>query len=150
MARLYTPQTLGVFDGTLPPVLLNGARQSAKLRVMSAIIDLSLLTVTTSDEVLLGKLPAGAHFMFGVITASATMGASAALAIGTNATHASNGQYRAAAVATAVDAPAIFGLSLAQAAAAPATPTDVFLTVGVANLPTAGRLNIHIIYSVAA
>lgn len=150
MPLLFTPQTAGIFDGSLPSAMLNGGRQNAKLRMISAFIDLAALAVTTNDWVLLGKLPAGAHFVGGIITASATMGASATLAIGTNPVHASNGQYRAAAVFTAVETPTLFGLTAAQAAAGAATPTDVFLTVGTANLPSSGRLNIIIIYSVAA
>lgn len=147
MARLYTPQTAGVFDGTRPPQQLLPQRHGAKLRAIEAAIDLAALTVTTADEVVLGELPAGAVFAYGVITHSATMGATAALAVGTTGVHATNGTLRAAAVSTAVDAPALFGLSAAQNAAPLTNPTLVFLTVGAANLPGAGRLNILIFYT---
>jgi hypothetical protein len=149
MARLYTPQTAGVLDGTLPAAKLNGGRQHAKLRRLSALIDLAALGVTTADEVLLGRLPPGAFFVYGIINASVTMGASATLAIGTNPVHASNGQYRAAATFTTA-VPTLFGVAAAAQAAASANPTDVFLTVGVANLPSSGLLNIDIFYSVPA
>lgn len=148
MARIFTPQTITVFDGTRPPQQALTQRQGAKLRVIEAAINLATTTaITTADEVLLGRLPPGAVFEYGIITASATMGASAALAIGTGATHASNGQYRAAAVFTAVETPTMFGLTAAMEAAPVTGETDVFLTVGAANLPTSGRLNIKIFYT---
>lgn len=148
MARIYTPQTITVYDGTRPPQQALTQRQGAKLRMIEAAIDLATTTaITTADEVLLGKLPPGAVFQFGIITGSVTMGASAALAIGTNPAHASNGQYRAAAVSTAVETAALFGLTAAMAAAPVTVETDVFLTVGVANLPTVGRLNIKIFFT---
>ena len=150
MADLYTPQTLGALDGTKPPVMMDGALMQAKVRSIRALINLASLTITTADNVLLGRLPKNARFMFGMITHSVTMGASAALAIGTNKTHASNGQYRAAAVSTGVNAPALFGVAAARHAADVDTETPIYLTVGVADLPTSGLLGIDIFYSVAA
>lgn len=149
MARFFSPQVRGVLDGASPNSQAAGNVQHAKLSIIKASIDLATFgaTITSSDEVVLGELPTDATFMYGVITASATMGASAALAIGTSPTHASNGQYRAAAVFTAVETPTLFGLTAAMVAPATTTPTPVFLTVGVASLPTSGRLDILIAYT---
>jgi hypothetical protein len=74
------------------------------------------------------------------------MGASATLAIGTNKVHASNGQYRAAAVNTGVETPVLFGLTAAMGVAVTAE-TPVYLTNGVANLPSAGILLIELFYA---
>lgn len=149
MARYFSPQVRGVLDGAAPNSQAAGNVQHAKLSVIKASIDLATFgaTITTADEVVLGMLPTDATFMFGIITSSVTMGASAALAIGTSPTHATNGQYRAAAVQTAADAPAMFGLTAAMVAAATTAPTPLYLTVGVANLPGAGRLDILIAYT---
>jgi len=102
--------------------------------------------VPTTDWVLLGIIPAGYVFDYGIITASATMG-TAVLAIGTSTTHASNGQFRAAGTFTAVDTPTLFGLASAQAAAAFAADTPVYLTVATAALPNAGTLVVDIYVS---
>ena len=103
-------------------------------------------TQTTSDTLTVGNLPAGATFAFGVITASATMGASATLAVGTAGT---TGKYRAAAVFTAVDTPTLFGTAATIGAADPALTTEetVIVTIAAASLPAAGTLVIDLYYS---
>lgn len=146
MADLYSPQTTGVFDGTRPPLLQAGNAQRAKVRSILARIDLSTLTITTADNVLLGILPNGAVPLFGIILASATMGASAQLAIGTNKAHASGGQYRASATFTAAETPTLFGRTAAMGVAVTAE-TPVYLTCGTADLPTSGILEIQLFYS---
>ncbi|MCU0891387.1 MAG: hypothetical protein MUE77_06500 [Sandarakinorhabdus sp.] len=149
MARFFTPQTIGNLDGTTPPVRQAPGLMHAKLRIIPARIDLAQVgaTITTADEVVLGKEYDGYRFAFGIMNASVTMGASAQLAVGTSPTHASNGQYRAAAVFTTVNTPTLFGLAAAQQANPPAAERLVFLTVGAANLPTSGLLNIDLYYS---
>jgi hypothetical protein len=144
MPLLFAPHLQGVLDGTQPPNQ-QSPDQKGKVRSFQARINLAQLAVTTADWVLLGALPPGAVPLYGVILASATMGASAALAIGTNPVHASNGQYRAAATFTAVETPTMFGLT-ANMNQPVAAETNVFLTVGVANLPGAGILIIDIFY----
>jgi hypothetical protein len=111
-------------------------------------LDLAVVAqqITTADSMLIGQLPIDAILHFGIINASVTMGATATLAIGTNPVHASNGQYRAAAVFTAA-APTLFGVPSAMFQAALTAPAPVYLTNGVANLPTAGLLEIELIYS---
>lgn len=99
--------------------------------------------LTTADNLLLGRLPAGYVPDFGTITSSVSLGTSV-VAIGTNKVHASNGQYRAAATFTAVDTPTLFGTSAMAALGALAADTPVYLTVATATLPTAGTLVIDI------
>lgn len=103
-------------------------------------------TQTTSDTLVVGNLPAGATFAFGVMTASATMGASATLAVGIAG---NTGKYRAAAVFTAVDTPTFFGPASVIGAADPALTADeaVSVTIAAASLPAAGTLVVDLYYS---
>lgn len=103
-------------------------------------------TQTTSDTLVVGNLPAGATFAFGIITASVTMGASATLAIGTSA---STGKYRAAATFTTADTPTFFGTAATIGAADPALSAEeqVIVTIGTASLPGSGTLVIDLYYS---
>lgn len=103
-------------------------------------------TQTTSDTLVVGNLPAGATFAFGVITASVTMGASATLAIGTTG---ATGKYRAAATFTSADTPTLFGTAATIGAADPALSAEeqVFVTIGTASLPSSGTLVIDLYYS---
>lgn len=99
--------------------------------------------IPAADWVMLGIIPAGYVFDFGLITSSVSLGTSVA-AIGTSPTHASNGQLRAAATFTAVDTPTLFGTAAAQAAAAYTTDTPIYLTAATAALPSAGTLVVDI------
>lgn len=100
--------------------------------------------LTTADNLLLGRLPAGYVPDFGMITSSVSLGTSV-IAIGTSKTHASNGQYRAAGTFTAVDTPTLFGVTSSMAAlSALAADTPVYLTVATATLPTSGTLIVDI------
>ena len=116
----------------------------ANLKRMRATFTLSATAVATSDTLYVGDLPTGATFAFGVITASATMGATATLAIGTTG---ATGKYRAAATFTTADAPTLFGVNTAVAAS-PLTATEkVFITIAAASLPTAGTLIVDLYFS---
>ena len=113
--------------------------QGGRLKRLRGTFTLSATAVTTSDTLVIGTLPAGATFAFGIINASAT------LAIGTTG---ATGKYRAAAVFTAA-APTLFGDVAAQAVADPGLSADeqVFITVAAASLPTAGTLVVDLFYS---
>lgn len=106
----------------------------------------TLNTQTTSDTLVVGNLPAGATFAFGVITASATLGASATVAIGITG---STGKYRAAATFTSADTPTLFGTAATVGATDPALSAEeqVFVTIGTASLPGSGTLVIDLYYS---
>ena len=83
------------------------------------------------------------------ILSGSALGASAQVAIGTSKVHASNGQYRASAIKNTTGYE--IGMVAAAHAAAPVTaPTDVWLTVGTADLPTSGTLIVDILASAAA
>lgn len=100
----------------------------------------------TGDWVMLAIAPAGHVFDFGIITSSVSLG-SAVVAIGTNPTHASNGQYRAAAAFTTTDTPTMFGLAAAQSGAALTADTPVYLTTATAALPSSGTLVIDLYFN---
>ena len=116
----------------------------ARVKRMRATFTLSATAVTVSDTLYVGDLPTGATFAYGVITASATMGATATLAIGTTG---STGKYRAAATFTTADAPTLFGVNTAVAATPLTASEKVFITIAAASLPTAGTLIVDIYYS---
>lgn len=98
-----------------------------------------------TDTLVIGNLPAGATFAFGVINASATLGTST-VAIGITGT---TGKYRAGATFTTADTPTFFGTAATQGAADPALSAEetVFVTIGIANLPSSGTLVIDLYYS---
>jgi len=104
--------------------------------------------LATTDWAMLGIIPAGYVFDYGVITSSVTLGTAVA-AIGTSPTHVSNGQLRAAATFTTVDTPTLFGLASAQAGAAYAADTPIYLTCATAAIPSAGTLVIDLYYNKA-
>lgn len=134
-----TTQATGVAAGYKPRATVYGGR----LKRLRATI--ALASQTTSDTLLLGNLPAGAVFAFGVLTSSASLGSST-LAIGTAA---SAGAYRAAATFTSTDTPTPFGVTAAVAGsdAGAATETPVIGTIATANLPASGTLVVDIYYS---
>lgn len=115
----------------------------AKLKRLRATF--TLATQTTSDTLVIGTLPAGATFAYGVLTSSVTLGTST-VAIGITGT---TGKYRAAAVFTAVDTPTMFGLAAQAGASDPALSADeqVFATIAVASLPASGTLVVDLYYS---
>lgn len=113
-------------------------------RVKRLRASFTLNTQTTSDTLVIGNLPAGSTFAYGIINASATLGASATVAIGTSG---ATGKYRAAAVFTAA-APTLFGDSAAVTASPLSAEEQVFVTIGAASLPGSGTLVIDLFYSI--
>jgi len=78
-----------------------------------------------------------------VITASATAGASATIAIGVAG---ATGKYRAAAVFTAANTPTMFGVAAATKAAPLTSPERVIATIAVAALPTSAEYMVVDLY----
>lgn len=100
----------------------------------------------TTDTLVLGNLPAGATFAFGVINTSVSMGTST-LAIGISGT---TGKYKAAGSAiTATDTPTLFGVATVAGASDPALSAEeqVIGTIGTAALPASGTLVVDLYYS---
>jgi hypothetical protein len=90
----------------------------------------------------LAKVPAGYTFAYGIINNTATLGASATIAIGVAG---ATGKYRAAAVQTATG-PQLFGLAAAADDAPLTAEEDVILTVAVAGLPTSAEFAVVDLY----
>jgi hypothetical protein len=120
--------------------LIPVADLGGKLRVANAVFNCATDVVGSYTAPI--RLPRGARVLFLVLNASATMGASATLAIGIAGT---TGKYRAAATFTAANTPTLVGLN--ATVAEPLTAEEqILLTVAVASLPASGRLVISFVY----
>ena len=100
----------------------------------------------TTDTLVIGNLPAGSTFAYGLITTSVSMSTST-LAIGITGT---TGKYKAAGSAiTATDTPTLFGIATIAGATDPALSAEeqVIGTIGTAALPASGTLVVDIFYS---
>lgn len=100
---------------------------------------------TSSDTLVVGNLPAGAVFAYGVLTTSATLGSST-IAVGVTGT---TGKYRAAGTFTSADTPTLFGPAARVAQDPLAAEENVFVTIATATLPSSGTLVVDLYYSAA-
>lgn len=98
---------------------------------------------TTSDTLVVGVLPAGATFAYGVLNADTSSG-STTLAIGTSG---STAKYKAAAAFTATDTPTLFGKTAPVVASPLSAPETVIVTLAGATAPSSGNLCVDIFYS---
>lgn len=131
-------QASAVAAGYRPAASVYGAR----LKRLRATVNLA--AQTTSDTLLLGILPAGATFAFGVLNSTVSLGSST-LAIGIAGT---TGKYRAAAAFTSTDTPTFFGTAAQAGLASPLTAEEsVIGTIAAANLPASGTLVVDLYYS---
>lgn len=145
MPLLYSAELAGLGQSPINPP--RAPVYGGKVRVYQATITMAS-QVAGTDWFLLARLPRGTKILYGVIATTTSLG-SAVLAIGTNSTHGSNGQYRAAAAFTATDTPTLFGVVATTAAnAVLADDTDVFATWASANLPASGTLTIQLYVAV--
>lgn len=100
---------------------------------------------TVSDTLVVGNLPVGATFAFGVITADTSSG-STTVAIGTSG---STAKYKAAAAFTTTDTPTLFGKAAVVGAVDPALAAEeqVIVTLAAATAPASGILVVDLYYS---
>lgn len=132
MAETYAPEVAGL--GTIPTTPANGGVQGGRVRRFRGTIEYN--GQASGDTIVLANVPPGFTFSHGVLTASATAGASATIAIG-NATTAA--KYRAAATFTAANTPTFFGV-VAATVADPSTAEEVVIaTIGAAALPNSAN-----------
>lgn len=120
--------------------LVPAARLGGKVRIATAVFNCATDAQATYTSPIV--LPKGAQVIAGFINASATMGASATLAIGITGT---TGKYRAAATYTTGDTLTWLGLN-ATLATPLAAAEQILLTVAAAALPGSGRLIIGFLY----
>jgi hypothetical protein len=133
MAQTFSTELAGI--DSVPSVKPSAtAAYGARIKRFRATV--TLAAQAAADTIVLCDLPAGYTFAYGVMTASATLGATATVAIGTATTPA---KYKAAAIFTAVDTPTLFGTATAGAGQVAATATErIIATVAAAALPGAG------------
>lgn len=124
-----------------PGTVSQGALAGARVRRWRGSIDLA--AQASGDTVVLANIPSGHAFVYGVVTASATLGTST-VAIGTAA---DAGKYRAAATFTTVDTPTLFGKSSAVGGAVHEEVEQVILTIGAAALPSSGKLVVDLLFA---
>jgi hypothetical protein len=139
MATTYATEVAGY--GTSPTTKVDGGIQGGRLRRFRASFPMA--AQASGDDIVLAKIPAGYRFAYGIINASATMGASATIAIGIAG---ATGKYRAAAVFTAA-APTLFGVSTAADDDALTAEETVLATIAVAALPGAGTAYVDLYFS---
>lgn len=138
MATTYSNDISGAY--ATPATKVSGAAVGGRLRRLRATI--TLASQADGDVVVLGKLPAGSIFAYGVLNASATLGSST-IAVGISGTAA---KYRAAAVFTAA-APTLFGTSTSVDDSPLSAEEEVILTNTTAALPSSGTLIVDLYYS---
>ena len=139
MANTYANEVAGL--GTSPTTKLDGGVHGGRIRRFRA--SFTMAAQASGDTITLAVVPAGYRFAYGIINASATMGGTATVAIGTAS---SSGKYRAAAVFTAA-APTLFGVNTAADDDALTDAETVILTVGAASLPGSGTAYVDLYYS---
>ena len=145
MAAFYTQELGGVsgvsgvtgtIDG-LPAVKPSATvGHGGRLRCFRGSYTLTGTAVTVADTLNMCIMPAGTIWQGGEITTGVSL-ATSTLAIGIAGT---TGKYRAAAVLTTVDTPALFGTAAALANQTPLTGDERIIgTIAVASLPTTGQ-----------
>jgi hypothetical protein len=141
MANHFSLETAASLGGT-GYAKGDGRVYQAKLKRLRATIPFD--AQADGDTITLGKLPPGAAFAFGMITAKATLGAAATIAIGVVGAAAA---FRAAAVHT-VTTPTLFGIADAAAADPFTEEKTVIATIGAAALPDSANFAVvDIFYS---
>lgn len=98
---------------------------------------------STSDTLVIGDLPAGATFAYGVLNTDTSSG-STTLAIGTSG---STAKYKAAAAFTSTDTPTFFGKAAVAAASPLTTSETLIITLAAATAPSSGSLVVDVFYS---
>lgn len=138
MAKIYGTNTAP--RGANPIGVMDGSLQGGHVRVYRETINLaSQAVINAADTIVVAYASKGETFLFGMLTASATMGGTATLAIGNSTT---SGKYRTAAIFTAVETPTLFGAAAAGLAALTKLTADeeVIITIAAASLPASGIL----------
>jgi hypothetical protein len=142
MAQTFSTELAGIASQPVvkPAVPAYGGR----LRRYRATIAMASQSITTGNEAILAKIPAGQAFAFAIVNTSVTTGATT-VAIGNGTTPA---LYAATAAYTTVDTPVIVGKNAAVAAGAYASEETILATSSAA-LAASGNLVIDIYTSQA-
>lgn len=138
MAQTFAPEVAGL--GTIPSTKANGGVQGGRLRRFRATVAFDGQDI--GDTIVLAEVPAGYTFAYGVINATATLGGTATIAIGTAS---SVGKYRIAATQTATG-PTLFGVASAADDVPLEAEERVILTVAAAALPDSSNFAVVDLY----
>jgi hypothetical protein len=139
MTVFYAPEIAKLISGSGTVGTPAQGFTDATVRAQTAVV--TLASQTTSDTIVVGLLPKGAIFLYGILNNSATLGSST-VAVGISGT---TGKYRAAAVKTTTT-PEVIGVGGNHGVALAANET-VFLTIAVATLPSSGTVSVTLVYA---
>lgn len=140
MAVLYSTELAGQYS---TPVVKPSAPLGVGSHLRRYTASITLASQATTDTIVIGQIPTGMDFAYGVITSSVSLGTST-IAIGYAG---ATGAYRAAAVFTAVDTPTLFGPATQVKAAALTAEQQVFITIAAAALPASGTLVVDLYFA---
>lgn len=139
----------GLDDSVKPSVMADGRKVGGRVRVFEATIEYD--GQASGDEIILAKVPAGSKFLYGILTASATAGGTATIAIGEATLNDGSPDadlLRTAATFTTANAPTLFGNAIGVEQAAYAADTYISALVGAAALPSnADSLTVQLFYA---
>jgi hypothetical protein len=140
MAKLYGTNTTP--RGQTPVGQMDGSAQGGNLRVYREVVNLA--GQTTADTIVVAYPSKGEQFLYGVLTASASLGTST-ISIGVAGATA---RYKTAGTFTATETPTLFGQgTLVVANSKLAADTEVFITIGTAALPASGTLIVDLVFA---
>lgn len=140
MTVFYSTELAGIAS---TPVVKASAISAYGSRLKRFRATITLNTQTTSDTIVVGQIPAGLSFAYGVINTDTSLGSST-VAIGVTGT---TGKYRTAATFTSTNTPTFFGNVAGVNAAALSAEETVFITIAAANFPASGNLVVDLYYS---
>ncbi|MEE9366720.1 MAG: hypothetical protein V3W44_08545 [Dehalococcoidales bacterium] len=130
--------------------LIPAKEQWGKVRVLYDQVTMAA-ALANGDVVNIGApIPAGARFLYGIILSTATVGATATVAIGftpTDGSAADPNAYRLAATHTVANVPDLFGHTVGIQTVL-AVESQIDFTIGAANFPAGGELSIMMFFAV--
>lgn len=150
MAKFYATNTTPRNPSAPPTGAMDGSLQGGHVRVYRETINLATINagaaLAIGDQVVVGYASKGETFLFGVLSATATFGATATIAVGSAA---ASGKYRAAATFTTADTPTLFGAGAAGISTLGklAADEEILLTVGAAASPNAGSVQVDLYFA---
>lgn len=143
MAQTYSTELAGI--ASVPAVKPSAtAGYGARLKRFRATVALAAQAAGAGNEIVVGLIPAGYTYAFGVVNSDTSLG-TATLSIGTPAAPT---KYNAGAqTLTAVNAPALFGAVAGEDQSVLTVEERVQILVGTAALPAAGTLVVDLFFS---
>lgn len=144
MGKHFAAPINHLLAGTPGPVhLIDPVFAGGKVHALCKTVDLAESDVNSGDVIVWDVLPKGAVPLAMAFLASASMGATATLDVGSAATPA---KYRAAATFTTANAPVLFGKAGALGVATDAAET-LQSVIAAADLPAIGTLTFIALYT---